>query len=68
MSSVEVRPAGCHPECLTVSAGSHECNINMVGMTDPQRWRIDCDTCLTCVGASFLSREAAVEGAKLHVK
>lgn len=65
---VKVMSAGCHAECLdVVGPDDHIANVNPIGYTDPQLWRVDCDSCGTCVRAGFLTRADAVAAAERHV-
>ena len=68
MNTIKTVPAGCHAECLyIIGPNDHIANVNLVGYTDPQLWRVDCETCRTCVRAGFLTRADAVAEAERHV-
>lgn len=68
MYMTKTAPAGCHAECLDViGPNDHVANVNPIGYTDPTKWRIDCDSCGTCVRAGFKTRADAVAEAERHV-
>lgn len=68
MSTIKVVPAECHVMCVdVVGPNDHVANVNPIGYTDPQLWRVDCDSCGTCVRAGFQTREAAISEAERHV-
>lgn len=68
MSTVKVVPAECHAECLDViGPNEHVANVNPIGFTDPTLWRVDCDSCCTCVRAGFKTRDEAQTYAEQHV-
>lgn len=64
---IEVREAPCHPEtCIDIKGpDQHTANVNPIGCSD-DKWRIDCDSCFTCIRAG-LTKAEAVAIAKLHV-
>lgn len=66
--TVEVRQANCHDTCLDVEGpNNHLANVNPIGETSPQLWRVDCDSCFTCIRAGFRTKEEAREAAMKHV-
>lgn len=65
---ITVKLAECHETCLEVTGPSyHIANVNPIGMTNPEQWRVDCDSCCTCIKAGFKTKAAALEYAKQHV-
>lgn len=66
---IEVRQAECHDTCLDVEGpDKHVANVNPVGFTDPQQWRVDCDCCGTCIRSGFRSKAEARDVAMEHVR
>ncbi len=65
--TITVKQAECHDTCADVFTEDHHTEVNPVGYTDPQRWRVDCNTCGTCVRADLPDKEAAIKKAHRHV-
>ena len=66
---LQVRQAECHDTCLDIEGpNGHIANVNPVGYTNPQVWRVDCDSCTTCIRSGFETKKDALEAAKEHVK
>ena len=67
--TVTIRLAECHDICTdVVSSNGHHTNVNPVGFIGEERWRVDCDSCMTCYGSDYKSKKAAVDAAYAHVR
>lgn len=63
-----VRLADCHDTCLDVEGpNNHIANVNPVGCTTPQVWRVDCDSCSTNIKSNIKSKKEARDIAIKHV-
>lgn len=62
-----VEVAQCHPDtCVDVfGANGHHANVNPIGFSE--LWRVDCDSCYTCIRSNLSTKEEAIEEAKKHV-
>lgn len=62
-----VKAAECHPDvCLDlVRDDGHVTNVNPIMYSDD--WRVDCDSCFTCIGAGFKTKADALARAKVHM-
>lgn len=65
----QVRLAECHDTCLDIEGpDNHVANVNPIDETNPQRWRVDCVSCGTCIRAGFKTKGDARDLAFEHVK
>lgn len=63
---VVTKLAECHDTCLdVVGSDGHTTNVNPVEGTDD--WRVDCDSCFTCISAHHKTKAAARDAAVAHV-
>lgn len=65
---ITVKQAECHDTCLDVRGpDDHMANVNPIGETTPVLWRVDCDSCFTCIQAGFHTKAEARDAAVAHV-
>lgn len=65
----QVRLAECHDTCLDVEGpNNHIANVNPIKFTSPVQWRVDCDSCFTCIQAGIASKSLARDIAFQHVQ